>query len=229
VLLLLLEENAQARTGKWEAMQAVLPPEVLKAAHELSPFMTGLGPLVRLPLIELVLPTLRTLPERSQVLLLTAVDRAVAADQRTDLFEFIVQRLLRHGLGPSYTETARLPHQPAPSARELVSASVVALSAVVRAGHGDADHRNSVMIKASFDAGYDPPLALDRAPDGEFSALHAALDSLRRAGLRERRRFLDACERAICADGQVKLEEAELFRAVALTLGVPIPPEARSV
>ena len=227
VLLLLLEENPQARAGKWSAMQSALPPEVLQTAHELAPFMAGLGPAVRLPLIELLLPTLRTLPERSQEMLLTAVDRAVAADQRTDLFEFIVQRILRHGLGPTYTETARQPHLPAPSARELVSASVVVLSAIVRSGQGDADHRQSILSKASFDAGYDPPLALDRAPEGEFSALHAALDALRRAGLPERRRFLDACERAICADGHVKLAEAELFRAVALTLGVPIPPVTR--
>lgn len=58
------------------------------------------------------------------------------------------------------------------------------------------------------------------------AAVHAALDVLRRATLNERRRFLDACERAICADGQVKLAEGELFRAIALTLGVPIPPVA---
>ncbi len=224
MLLLLLEENPEARAGKWSAMQAALPPEVLQTAYELSPCLSGLGPAVRLPLIELLLPTLRTLPGRSQEMLLNAVDRAVAADQRTDLFEFIVQRLLRHGLGPAHTETARQPRLPAPSARELVSASVVVLSVIVRSGQGEPGHRASVMTRASFDAGYDPPLALDRAPEGEFSAVHAALDALRRASLSERRRFLDACERAICADGKVKLEEAELFRAIALTLGVPIPP-----
>jgi Zn-dependent protease with chaperone function len=223
-LLLLLEENPEARTGKWSAMQAVLPPEVLQTAYELAPCMAGLGPAVRLPLIELLLPTLRTLPERSQEMLVSAVDRAVAADQRTDLFEFIVQRLLRHGLGRSYTETARQPRLPAPSAQELLAASVVVLSAIVRSGQGDPGHRTSVMTRASFDAGYDPPLALDRAPEGEFSAVHAALDVLRRASLSERRRFLDACERAICADGKVELAEGELFRAIALTLGVPIPP-----
>ena len=224
VLLLLLEENPGARAGKWTAMQEVLPSEVLQTAYELSPCLAGLGPEVRLPLMELALPTLRTLPERSQQTLLHAVDRAVGADQRTDLFEFIVQRLLRQGLGPAYTETARQPQLRAPSATELLSASVVVLSAVVRSGQGDEDHRKSVLARASFDAGYDPPLTLDRAPEAEFSAVHAALDALRRAGLPERRRFLDACERAICADGKVKLQEAELFRAIALTLGVPIPP-----
>jgi len=226
VLLLLLEEDPESRTGKWSAMQGMLPAEVFQTAHQLAPFVSQLGPPVRLPLLELVLPTLRTLPQQAQQQLLHAVDRAVAADQRTDLFEFIAQRLLRQGLGPTYTETARQPHLRAPSGPELVAASVVVLSAIVRSGQGNDDHRKSIVAKASFDAGYDPPLALDRAPDGEFSAVHAALDVLRRAALNERRRFLDACERAICADGQVKLAEAELFRAIALTLGVPIPPVA---
>ena len=53
--------------------------------------------------------------------------------------------------------------------------------------------------------------------------LGPALDTLRGVSARLKRDILEACARVLNADDAVTVGEAELFRAVAVSLGVPVP------
>lgn len=222
VVFLLLRDDSRQQNARWEMVRHSLPPEVLQAVHELVPLLSPLGESYRLPLIELALPALRTLPESVLRSFGQVVDRLIDSDGRTEFFEFVVQRSLRERLGPLYAAERPLSHFK-PNDAEVRRAAAMALSAMAEAGCDDPERSRKLVAGASFDAGFDPPLAFTSS-DGDFAAVHLALDALQRAPLLARRRFLEASERTICADGQVTLREAELFRAVALSLGVPVPP-----
>ena len=224
VVVLLLADDPSQRNARWEMVRQSLHPEVLQAAHELAPLLAPFGPSYRLPLIELALPALRTLPEAVMVAFGQTIDRLILSDSRTEFFEFIVQRSLRERLGPLYAETLRPSARFVPGEADLRRAAAVVLSAMAAAGCDDAEKRRKLVTTTSFDAGYDPPLSFAGSDDTDFGAVHLALDALQRGPLQARKRFLDASERAICADGEVTLREAELFRSVALALGVPVPP-----
>ena len=224
VILLLLDDDPAQRHGRWELVRQSFAPEVLQAAHELAPLLAPFGQGCRMPLIELALPALRTLPDPLLLAFGQTIDRLILSDNRTEFFEFIVQRSLRERLGPLYAETTRRSSRFTPSESDLRQAAAVALSAMAAAGCDDLERRRRLVTTASFDAGYDPPLAYAGGDETDFAAVHLALDALQRGPLLARRRFLDASERTICADGEVTLREAELFRAVALSLGVPVPP-----
>ncbi|MCK6488392.1 MAG: hypothetical protein L6R48_08710, partial [Planctomycetes bacterium] len=58
------------------------------------------------------------------------------------------------------------------------------------------------------------------------AALDADLDLLRRASPAIRRQLVEAAARTVAADGLVTAGEAELVRAVADSLGCPLPPFA---
>jgi Zn-dependent protease with chaperone function len=224
VIWLLLHDDPAQRDGRWEMVRQSFAPEVLQAVHELAPQLSAFGQGYRMPLIELALPALRTLPDPLLLAFGQTIDRLILSDNRTEFFEFIVQRSLRERLGPLYAETARRSSRFRPAESDLRRAAAVALSAMAAAGCDDLERRRRLLTTASFDAGYDPPLAYAGGDDTDFAAVHLALDALQRAPLLARRRFLDASERTICADGEVTLREAELFRAVALSLSVPVPP-----
>jgi hypothetical protein len=57
-----------------------------------------------------------------------------------------------------------------------------------------------------------------------LGALDQALYDLADAAPRLKRAIVLACAEAVCSDGHLTVEEAELLRAVADSLGCPMPP-----
>jgi hypothetical protein len=60
----------------------------------------------------------------------------------------------------------------------------------------------------------------------DWTQLDTALDRLDLSAPLVKKQLLYACGKAVMADGSVIDEEAELLRAVADTMGCPIPPFA---
>ena len=60
--------------------------------------------------------------------------------------------------------------------------------------------------------------------DLDLQALDRALNDLDAAAPPLKRQILAACAACIGADGRVTLEEGELLRAIADSLGCPFPP-----
>jgi tellurite resistance protein len=63
---------------------------------------------------------------------------------------------------------------------------------------------------------------MPRAPD--LPSLNASLEMIAQASGAVKQRVIDAAAHVVAADGQVEPAEAELLRALAATLEVPIPP-----
>lgn len=72
----------------------------------------------------------------------------------------------------------------------------------------------------------DPPLELASDEDSDFASVRAALAVLRNARPKRQRQFLTACELVMLGNGALSLAESELFRAIVVSLGVPLPPRA---
>jgi hypothetical protein len=100
------------------------------------------------------------------------------------------------------------------------------LSALARIEVADAKTCSKLLRESSFDAGYDPPLLLQSEEGSGLAFVHDALERLRHARSKYQGQFLNACELLMLADGNLSLAECELFRAIVLSLGVPLPPRA---
>jgi hypothetical protein len=61
-----------------------------------------------------------------------------------------------------------------------------------------------------------------------FEQMDAALDTLHTASFGVRKQFLETCERCILADRVILPAEAEIYRAIAISLDCPVPPPSYS-
>ncbi|MEL7088133.1 MAG: TerB family tellurite resistance protein, partial [Planctomycetota bacterium] len=176
----------------------------------------------RLPLLDLALPSLTRLHPRVQDQLQVHVDDLVQADGRLDLFEWALRQVIwRHLV---------LGNQPArwvnrkPRRVQAVGGSLELLLSVLAHVGGRSDD-----AEAAFAAGrakLPESLAVGLLPREGMSIarLTDAVDEL--AGVRpaDQRSVIAACAAVIAADGHVTARESELMRAVAETLGLPLPP-----
>jgi Zn-dependent protease with chaperone function len=219
---LLLDRDAEQRRAQLRQLQAAADPGVFEETLRLVPTLAGLDRTVRLPLVEIAIPALRTLGADEYRRFRKNVSMLIEADERLDLFEWALQRVLLHGLDEHHGDAPR----PGPGHRALSTLQApceVLLSSLARAG--DADERGA---EAAFHHAWrvlDLPgtRLLDEAEAG-FDALDTALDELAEAAPKAKRRILEAAAACIAADRQVTVAEGELLRAIAASLGVPVPP-----
>jgi len=96
------------------------------------------------------------------------------------------------------------------------------LSILARVGHDGGDVETAFQAAAAVL----PTVELQLLPAKEcsFAGLDAALVKLSRASVHRRGEILKACAASVCADGLVKIREAELLRGIADLLDCPMPP-----
>jgi len=203
--------------------------------RELLPHFQPLAPDARLPLAQLTLPALRQLGAAERSAFAATCAALIDADQQLSYLEYAVQKvLLRHlAVGDA----------PAAEYAQIYSFSAVAgeigvvLSALAWAGAMAGPEQpdgtveaDAAAARAAFAAGAEqlPLIAAQLtllAPDAcEFAALDRALDKLAGGSLPIKQRLLLAGAHTVSQDGRIRPEEGELLRAIADTLGCPMPP-----
>ena len=185
-----------------------------------------------LPLLELAAPALKQRPKEQIQFLFELIEKLSVIGTGTELFEYVLQRMLRTHFeelrGAIETPTARK------SQKQTVEQALLTLIATI-AVHG---HTDETATRDAFRAGLetlrrktlpnaDETLARCQA-DRTLQPLDEALERLARLSSGSRRQTLVAVLATVRHDHQVTVAEAELFRAIAATLGCPIPP-ARTI
>lgn len=172
----------------------------------------------RLPLIDMTLGSLKTLSPTQYSNFKINLDALVKADNKIDFFEWVLLRIVDQHLGP--------PHRPRGQhlrLERLSSQCSVLLSSLAWVGHSDA-----TQAKNAFDRGAAvvnlPDLQLLARKEINFNDLGAALDVLNKVAMDKKQILLEACATTIVADHEVTPNEAELMRAIAESLGCPMPP-----
>jgi Zn-dependent protease with chaperone function len=206
------------------AVTAGLVPDPADRAA-MAPLAAALAPLphgARMAALGLALPALDGLPAGEARALVRDLAALAGADGKTSVFDWAVQRIVRRRLarqlgGPARPTRLRTLDEVDVDLLDL-------LSTLAWAGTSD-----PVIAQAALDAAL-PALGVKRAwrllPRDRVSVarLDAALDRLDGAVPPVKARVVEACAATVLYDGRVLPPEAELLRAVALSLGVPVPP-----
>jgi len=173
-----------------------------------------------LPLVELVVPTLRELSAAQHARLLEDVDKLSRADGRLSLFEFCLIALLRQGLGEG--PPRRRVKLEVPALRRDVT---LVLSLLAHAGHGRSrESTHQAFSQAAALAPINGPWRLLERDALSLPSVEKALTRLRGVNFRFRGKLVEACVAAISADGRVTIHQAELLRAIGAYLDCPVPP-----
>jgi Zn-dependent protease with chaperone function len=223
-LALLVDRDSEAVRGvQLERLARSTEPALQDEVEKILPLVQRLAPELRLPLVSMVAPTLRRLSRDQFEVFAAGVRELIQADNQVSLFEYALHRLLfrhpaaRHGTAPSSANPSR-------SAELLVGPTRHVLGVLAHVGSSqpaDAAGAFASGIRALGWPGADPSLP---PRDLDLRKLDRALDQLDAATPPLKRRILSACAACIGADGKVTLEEGELLRAIADSLGCPVPP-----
>lgn len=218
MLALLLDQDASIRTKQLASLEtdagiaSQLP--VLFAELKTTDAET------RLSLLQRSMPALRALTYREYQRFTSNVAKLIRADEKIDLFEWLLHRLLMSELKPNFERTrrVRVRHQ---QINQVARSAGILISTLAQYGHADDD-----AAEAAFDAGLASFNARSeyraRKPDN-FSALNQALIELRQLAPLRKPALLKACVVSAQSDGQINGTEAALLRAFAATLDCPLP------
>ncbi len=222
VYLLILPENKKerrkmVRTG----LSKILGQDELGELHRLEKLMPGLDAHARLPLLEMCSPALRTLTSTQAREFTGRIERIVKLDKEVDLREFCYITMIEfclYGGGRLRRKNKKRYKNFAAVAGDF---SCV-LSVLATAGHSDPDQRTLSFEAARSSLAGQVKLRYETEgiPVGE---LRTSIGRLARSSVKIREALLSAASHCVLADDAIEVEEAELLRAFAHAIGVPVP------
>ena len=182
---------------------------------------------IRLPVLELALPTLRQRPHEELAYLLSLLRRVQELETAPRLFDFVLLRLVKMylrdvpGVEPVAARRAAQTLDSRAAVRALL-ATVAAFSSeqpsAARAAY-EAGLASVGWRRAEGGPTFEPPAA-----QRDLERLDSALAALASARPRDKQRILRGVLATIRADAVTATEERELFRVIAIALDCPVPP-----
>ena len=222
---LLLDEDPGVRAKQMAAVTKNQGPEAARTLEEIGPALRQVTPDQKLPLVQLALPVLKTLPPTTLGPFADTLDELVQADGTVTTFEFAIQRLI--------LRTLALHRDPKSLVIQIYSFQAVTPEiSIVLSALAHASSENPAEAARAFAEGaaqlklVEGKLALLSEADSGLVPLDAALDKLATSSGPIKQRLLMAAAHVVSADAVVLTQEAELLRAIAASLDVPVPPIA---
>jgi len=182
-------------------------------------FADALGKLdvrVCMPLLDLVVPTLKVLalPEREAIL--RVVKQLAEADRRITVHEFVLLTICRRHFGPDTTGAPPVKHR---RIEEVEEQALLVLSLLAQAGGGG----EPALLKGMAALGLAGGMLAERAVLN-LAAVESALYELKLLAPLKKPLVIKACLEVVMADGKLSVAEGELMRAVCAALDSPLPP-----
>ncbi|MBN3905686.1 MAG: M48 family metallopeptidase [Nostoc sp. NMS1] len=221
-------ENIEIQERQIAWLREVQPAELVDKTLELSGEISQLDPKIRLPLVDLAVPVLRQNSAKECQRLCKCVHGLVVATGSLSLWHFVLQLILWHRLQPSINPTSATTVE-FTSIEQIWPDCLLVLSVIARVGHSQPDASTEDIAYAFRSGVFRLPKAAeqekpDTPPSCNFTELKKGIERLRLASPKLKQVIVDACAHTVLLDNKVTQSEADLLRAIAMTLDCPIPP-----
>jgi hypothetical protein len=222
VYALLLDRNdARVYTQQIHHLLEHADPAVAKLTDHLSSHATRLEPHLRLPLLDMTLASLAHLSDQQHETFQKNVSALVYMDKSIDLFEWVTIKVLTRHLNQRFGLTTKVPVQY--YTLKSVMTEVSTLLSVIAYTDTASDTEAADSITLANTALPSPDATLLPKDNCTLDTLSAALDTLNTVTPRLKRSLLEACALTAAHDHNITTTEAELIRAIADTLSIPVP------
>jgi Zn-dependent protease with chaperone function len=221
---LLLDADPAARTRQMALLKESVASDVLEILQQFRPVLPYLSPRTRLPLVDLAIPALRTMSKPACAQFFEQVKALVKADGRLSLSEYVLQLVLQQRLRP-YFQSVKPNTASYTSLDPIWPDCITLLLALAQVGHKTPD---TVFFALRSGLSRLPGVSKRTLP-AELTrcGLHDVSRSLKRLALaapKLKQAIVDACAHTVLMDHQVTLAEADLLRAIVISLDCPLPP-----
>ncbi len=224
VFAMLLSDDPAARGREQVALASLVDAHTARTVDEIGSQIHGWHSSQLIALIDLALPALRRLTLAEYERFTAILTQLIDADGQMDLFEFMLQKIVRRHLDLHFRRT----QPPKIQVRRLTEAAPEA-SAIISAFAALSGPPGSPAHTLAFSAAHRALAehAIQWTPEVTtvtLDQIDAALDRFDCAVPMVKKQLIYLCANAVFADGSVSNHEAELLRAVGDTIGCPVPP-----
>ena len=198
--------------------------QMAKATLKLSADLASLDPRAKLPVADLAVGSLRRMAKDQFERFTKLLESLAAADEKIDLFEFSLSKLVIRHLEPHFLKQQKKTARYYSLKKLSHECSVLISSLACTAGSNDETIQTAYAAGAShLDA-----TRLTQLPDVDcgLQELDQALVTLDGVSINLKRKLIEAAAATVSADGYLQIQEAELLRAISDSLGCPMPPLA---
>jgi Zn-dependent protease with chaperone function len=221
---LILSDDESLRATQLDELANVAGPAMRDQIVALWPEVSAVVQRSRLPLVNLALPALRQLDADQFQKFSATLNWLIESDEQIVLFEFVLQKIIRHQLEPHFTR-ATPPATQYYTIKPLAPDCEMILSALAHTGQTDpAEIAKAFQSGAPYIRAGGVPLTLLSREECGLNEINDSLDRLGLAVPQIKKNLLEACVRVVGADGLIHENEAELLRGIAETLDCPLPP-----
>jgi hypothetical protein len=226
IYCLLINQEQEARQKQFDRLREFGDTGIFELVSKLHDGVKALDIQFRLPLIDMAIPALRQLSATQYQGFKANLLSLIQADNRIDLFEWSLQKILFHHLDPQFSRANK--HVAKYASLDVVKDEIdVLLSMLIHACVQDKDEVKAALASAQQELGIDNLILLPRQQIG-FESLGAAIDKLALLKPLLKPRLLKACLAVITQDQHFAPTEMELMRAIGSTLDCPIPPYVKN-
>jgi Zn-dependent protease with chaperone function len=226
IYVLLLDNDEAVRKKQIGILRQFTTPDAFAEADTMAAYLPSVPSRLRLPLVDLCVPALKTLSEERYASFKDVVQRLTEADDRLSTFEFVLSRVLIRHLDAHFMGPIRKAAQIYGIRGVSLECSVV-LSMLARVGAQDEGQAEKAFASGrAVLAGPGVGIRFMQSGECTLEALDHALKKLAVASPLIKKKLMAACLETMAFDKTIEEKEAELFRAVGESLGVPVPPWA---
>lgn len=219
VYALLLDRDPAIRERQFQQLTLHAEAATIAQTRRLLPSVAALPREQRLPLVDASIATLLDLSQPQYRGFRTSVQALVEADERLDLFEWVLQKILMRHLDPAFSRDHLRITRRRPSRHDVA----VLLSSLAYAVAASPEAAALAFSKGAAAAGFED-LPLQPAAKDWLEKLDRAVDALNQIRPKSKRKLMEAVTATVSQDGMVTPTKTELLRGVADTLGCPMPP-----
>ncbi len=226
VFALLLAQDDSLRNAELSQLRQTCGEGVYKAAMGFHEEIRDIHSAVKIALIDLAIPTLRRLSPNEYTVFRQTIEHLMASDRQIDLFEFSLQKIIRRHLDIyfGHKNPMRIRYRKIGALEKEAAILVTTLAAVGNKGK-DAEMQAAFRHGAREIEGETYGTLEFQPPENcGLQSIDEALDRFAESTPLVKKRLLFACGRTVMADEHVTSDEAEMIRAIADSIGCPIPP-----
>ncbi len=218
----ILLHNQKNRQELWKILVRHADQSMPALVEKYLPELINLDEKFRLPLLDLSINALRELSTNQFIQFKRAVHQIVIADNRIDLKEWIIQRLVIQQLDLHFG--FRKPAKPKHARLDVFKIEVATILALI----AYVEHKDENEAKTAFESGARESgigrLEMPSRQTFKLESLNRSLDKLMQLRPLVKPRFLKACVAVILQDGKTTTRGIELVRTISASLDCPMPP-----
>jgi Zn-dependent protease with chaperone function len=229
IYAILLDKDEAMRSQQLALLGSAASPETATQVAQLWEQLSSINSGEYLSLLDLAVPSLRTLSQEQCSQFFKHINALIRADGQLSISEYVLQLILQKRLRP-YFQQVKEPPKAITTIDPVWNDALVVLSLLARLGHKAPDDATY-----AFKSGlYRLPGAKKRElpplpPEVRLQDLGPSLKRIELAIPKLKQSIVDACAHTVLMDNDVTPREAELLRAIVITLDCPIPPFLKAI